>query len=160
MRALLPIFFAIATACHGAGVLTVTFVPNLQSGSPGDLVQFFGTLTNNTIDEVFINGDSILFPLGVDDSPFFINAPASLAGGGSTGLIELLEVTIPPAQPSGTLDGVLTVVGGANDTATDNLGSGDFHLSVGSAGAVPDPGSLLLMASGLACLVWRRRRKR
>jgi hypothetical protein len=155
MRSLLPIFFAIATACHGADVLTVTFSPSTKTGLPGDTVPFFGTLTNTTNGVLNLDGVSILFPAGptIDENPFFANTPPSLAAFESTGLVELLDVLLPNNQGPGTLDGVLTVVGNSQ-----NLGSGDFHLTVNST--IPEPGSLWLMAGGLASLLCRWRRKR
>ena len=158
MRALIPIFLAAAAACH-ASVLTVAIVPDTLTGNPGNVLPFFGSLTNTTGSTVFINSDSFTFAIaGADDTPFLINAPISLGPLGSAGPFEFLDVTIPLAQAPGTYDGVFTVLGGADGNAQDNLGSAAFHVTVNST--VPEPGSLLLMAAGLAGLIrrWRHRR--
>ena len=157
MRRLIPIFLAVAAACHALPVLTVNITPNTLGGLPGDVIQFFGSLTNNTADTVFINSNSFTFaiPAAVDDSPFLNNAPFFLVGFGSSVLFEFLDVTIPPAQATGTYDGFFTVQGGLTESAMDPIGDTAFQVTVNST--APEPGSLLLMAAGLASLVARRR---
>jgi hypothetical protein len=157
MRSLLLCLLMAAPVCHGA-VLNVAFVPDTLSGNPGDVLQFFGTLTNTTNAEVFINDDSFTFaiPGAVDASPFLNNAPLSLGPLGSAGPFEFLDVTIPLGQAPGIYDGVFTVLGGSTDTARDNIGEAAFHVVVN--GSAPEPGSMLLFAAGAACLVSRRRR--
>jgi hypothetical protein len=162
MRALIPILLAAAAACQAATV-TVTIFPDTLTGNPGNLVPFSLTLLNTTGSTVFINSDSFTFAIGgaVDDSPFLNNAPLSLGAFASSGPFEFLTVTIPLAQASGTYDGAFTVQGGATDTASDNLGSGAFHVVVNSTvPAVPEPGPALLVALGIAAASWLGRRRR
>ena len=159
MRLFLTILFGAATLCPAATILTVSFTPATLSGNPGGpAIQFAGTLLNNTASTVFINSDSFTFAIGgaVDDSPFLTNAPFSLGPSGSSGTFSFLDVTIPLGQAAGTYDGVLTVLGGADGSAQDSLGSAAFHVVVNST--VPEPGSLLLVGAGAAFLVWRRSR--
>jgi hypothetical protein len=159
MRTLIPIFLAAAAACHGS-VLTMSVVPDTLIGYPGDTVKFFGSLTNTTGSEVFINNYGVLFPLGgVDGTPFLINAPLSLPGSQSSATFEFLDITIPLGQGPGTYDGVFTILGGGpNDF--NNVGTADFHVTVNSLS--PEPASTLLVGLGLAgaSLLARRNRLR
>jgi PEP-CTERM motif len=163
MRTILLTIIGLATICRADTMFTVTFTPDTLSGNPGDVLQFLGTLLNNTSDTVFINSDSFTLAIigAVDDSPFLNNAPISLGPSGSSGpAFEFFDVTIPLGQPGGDYDGVFTVVGGADGgagTAADNLGSADFHVDVNNT--VPEPSSLSLLVLGLGPLVyeWRRR---
>jgi hypothetical protein len=153
MRSLLTILFGVTTLCHATTLFTVTAAPDTLSGNPGDFFQFFGSLTNNTASTVFINNDSFTFAIvgAADDSPFLTDAPLSLGPFASSGSFEFIDVTIPLAQAPGTYDGTLTVIGGADGNAQDNLGAGAFHVVVNAA-AVPEPGPMLLVGVGLAVL--------
>jgi hypothetical protein len=160
MLKIIPLLLAAVAAAHGSTLLTVSFSIPTQSGNPGDLLQFSGSLTNNTGSTVFINSDSFTFAISgaVDDSPFLTNAPISLPAFGSSGSFEFLQVLIPLSQPGGTYDGTFDVLGGASDTQQDLLGSAAFHVTVNSASpSVPEPQSLILMAAGVAALAFRRR---
>src|SRR5512135_47003 len=112
MRKLIPLMLIAAAACQ-ASVLTVTFSPDTLTGNPGDVLKFFGTLTNTTGSTVFINSDSFTFALPgtVDDTPFLAFEPLSLDPFAVSGTFEFLDVAIPPAQAPGTYDGVITVLG-------------------------------------------------
>jgi hypothetical protein len=153
MRSLFSIFFGLAALCHATSTFTLTFAPDTLSGNPGDTLQFFGSLTNNTSSTVFINNDSFTFAImgAADDSPFLTFAPLSLGPNATSGSFEFIDVTIPLAQATGTYDGTFTVIGGADDTAQNNLGTGAFHVLVNAA-AVPEPGPMLLVGIGIAVL--------
>jgi len=142
MRKLIPLLLAAAAAAHGSTLLTVNFSIPTQSGNPGDLLQFYGSLTNNTGSTVFINSDTFTFAIvgAADDSPFLLNAPISLPAFGSSGPFEFLQVLIPLGQPGGSYGGSLTVTGGATDTFQDILGSAAFQVTVNSqTPSVPEP---------------------
>jgi PEP-CTERM motif len=169
-------WFAILTlvslACGSASADTVTITldsPTL-SGSPGDTLQFFGTLTNTTADTVFLNDVNFnlaSIPLGsIDNSPFFTNAPlsldaaGSLDGGFTSGDIELFDVTIPDPFAAANYDGTFQVLGGIDGNAQDILGTADFTVQVlGSSSSVPEPSSVILLGAAFLGLCWFRRRR-
>ncbi|HEY3840671.1 MAG TPA: PEP-CTERM sorting domain-containing protein [Bryobacteraceae bacterium] len=151
MRILLFILLAFAATCQ-ANDITVTFNPATLSGTPGSVLDFFGTLTNDDLFSLDIDSDSFTlagFPTGVDDSPFLNNAPSSLGAGATTLPFEFFTVTIPLNQAPGTYNGSFTVIGGpsSNGGGQDNLGAGTFAVTVSG---VPEPGTwLMLLAAGL-----------
>ena len=158
MRILLFMLLAFAASCQ-ANDITVTFNPSTLSGAPGDVLDFFGTLTNDDLFSLDIDSDSFTlagFPAGsLDDSPFLNNAPTSLAAGATTPSFEFFTVTIPLNQGSGSFDGTFTVVGGptSNGGGQDNLGAGTFTVTVS---ATPEPGTWLMLLAGGLLLPVRR----
>jgi hypothetical protein len=131
--------------------------PN-QTGSAGQTLNFFGTITNTNATPVFLNGDSLNFTLGdatVSDN-FFTNVPISLAAGGSSGDIDLFDVTLadPESLPLGTYTGTYGLLGGIDGNASDNLAQVNFSATV-----TPEPGYFALMGIGLVLMGWVHRRR-
>jgi hypothetical protein len=152
MRALIPILFAF-TAAANADELLVALDVNPLTGFPGDTLAFTGTLTNNTADTLFINADSFTFDIvgALDDPPFLNNAPISLDPGETSSDFEMFDVNIPVSQAPGAYYGVLTVLGGTDDTALNVLGSTDFEVDV-----TPEPASYLLVGGAIVLVLGRR----
>jgi hypothetical protein len=159
------IFVAGGVAARG-DILTITFDQPDQTGSPGQTLSFFGTLVNNSPDTVFLNSDDLTLnglSFTVTDN-FFTNVPISLAPSGqpgdSSGNIDLFDVAIanPLLDPAGTYSGSYTVLGGANGSAQDVLGSAGFSVT-----STPEPSSVYLLLAVLAATlipITRKRRKR
>lgn len=144
-----------------ADQITFTLTNPVQSGAPGTTLIFSGTLTNPNATTEFINGDSVSAPtppLNVDDTAFFMNVPISLDPNGSVGPVELFDVMIDPgATPGTTFDlNLFAITGGSTSTSGDILASEQFTVNVVSA-TTPEPASILLLASGLAMSLLRRR---
>lgn len=162
--------FAI-TPGASADALDITLpTVTVMAGETG--VAVFGTLTNLSADTVFLNGDTenaaaaIVAPGSVNDTPFFLNAPLSLAAGQSSGLIELFTFDVaagvsPGLAGAGVFSG-LGGVGAANSSNFDLLGSQHFSVNVQPAttGTVPEPGTLVYLGIGLAAMVAASRRFR
>ena len=132
------------------------------TGTPGQEVTVFGTITNTGTALVFLNGEG--FSLGSssflngDVTNFFTNAPASLAGGTNSGLIALFSFDIAPGTAPGVYDeNFLQLLGGAGQFDQNDIADAEFSVTVKS-NTVPEPGSLGLIAVGLIGLLMLRRR--
>lgn len=156
MRVLLILLFGLATAAQASSILTLSFDVTPQTGFPGQVAEFSGTLFNNTGNTEFINSDSFTFaiPGAVNDSSFLNFAPISLGPNALSTDFEMLAITVPNGEAPGHYQGVLTVLGGTTGSAMDTIGSASFEVDV----PTPEPGSLLLAAAGAALLLLRRRR--
>lgn len=98
------------------------------TGQPGSTISFNGTLSNETLSDVYLNGDVSNLPstdLTLDDSSFFINAPLFLAPQQSyTG--PFFSVSVDPSTPAGLYDGFFAIYGGADSAAFDELATQEF----------------------------------
>ena len=124
-------------------------------------VSFTGTLTNAGATPLFLNAASITSSLNVDDTPFLLNAPASLAPG-ATVSVELFRALVAGGTTPGGYGGTLFVLGGANGADRTLLASASFEVRVGggATSTVPEPGTSLLLAGGLAAMAAARARRR
>jgi len=132
----------------------VTLALSNVSGPPGSTITVVGTITNNTADTVYLNSED--FTLGSssflngDITDFFLNAPISLGPDSNSGLIALFTFDIAPSTPGSVYDGnFLDIIGGGPSDFTDVLASSEFSVNVT---ATPEPGTLLLLFSGLLML--------
>jgi hypothetical protein len=152
MRAILSILFVFAAAAQ-ADEFTVSFTESTLTGTPGDVLEFDGTLTNNTSSTVFINNDSFTFqiPGALDDSLFLNNAPFTLGPMATSTSFAFFDVTIPGGQLPGDYTGAFTLQGGSDDNAMDNLGVGSFQVDIPAG--TPEPASFLLLAT-VAAWLW------
>src|SRR5512147_1606974 len=90
---------AFAASAQGAAV-TFDFVSSLLSTQPDRTIAFSGTVTNTGPAAAFLNADEFTFPLPLNDTPFFLNFPLSLAPGTSV-TATLFMVTVPAGTPVG-----------------------------------------------------------
>jgi hypothetical protein len=144
----------LAAPLHAAS-LTFDFTSSLFTAFPGQTVAFSGTVTNTGATTVFLNGDSFSFALPLDDNPFLLNFPLSLAPSASfTGTV--FQVTIPLLTSAGLYSGVFNILGGDSAAASEVLASKNFGVQVQSA-AVPEPTPWALTLAGLLVVLWRRK---
>jgi hypothetical protein len=143
-----------------ANSLLIALDSPVLTGAPGQTVRFFGTITNTTANTVFLNGDNFnlsVLPLSViDDSPFFLNAPLTLDGGGTSGDIELFDIAIPIPFSAGSYDGMFEVVGGADTNDGNTVGGASFTVQVQPAGGAPEPSTAVLLLAGLCWILARK----
>lgn len=133
-----------------ADTLNLVLANPVQYGSSGSTLTFDATLlaplTNGAT--VFLNSDSFNFsgPGTIDDSDFLFNYPLTLDPGDSfTGA--LFTLTLPANFAIGTYSGYFQILGGADDGSFDPLATVNFQV-----GAVPEPSTWLLLATGLGLL--------
>ena len=122
----------------------------VQSGASGSTVSFTATVSAPSTNgaTVFLNSDSFNLdePLTLDDDGFFFDFPLSLNAGDSfTGV--LFTVNLPGNVAAGSYDGSFEILGGADGGALDLLDTVTFEVNTPSA--VPEPSTLLLLATGL-----------
>ena len=127
----------------------------VQNGLPGSTVSFNAVVSTPASNgaAVFLNGDSITLdsPLAVDDSSFFNNFPLSLNPNGLfSGL--LFTVSLPSNITAGIYKGTFDLIGGANGDAQNLLAVVAFNVNVPGSSPVPEPGTDLLLSTGLAGL--------
>ena len=150
---------ALGSVAAKADTVTITFDQPTVSASAGDTFQVFGTITNTSGSTVFLNGDSFTVggsSLSIVDQ-FFANVPISLASGGSSGDIELFDVTVsnPLLDAPGSYGISYTVLGGVDGTAQDVVGGpskSGVSISVttkAGTSAVPEPASIYLLLGGV-----------
>jgi hypothetical protein len=153
----------LGAAAAKADSITITLDHPNQIAYPGETLQFFGTITNDTNTTIYLNSDdpNLSDPSGVSftlDDLFFSNVPISLApkgqAGASSGDIELFDIiaSSPLLDPLRAYPGTYTLFGGNDggaDTAQDNLGSASFSASI-----TPEPATFsYLLLSALPALV-------
>jgi hypothetical protein len=158
MKKTLLILLALSafSASARADVLSISFDQSSQIGSPGETLQFFGTITNESDQTVYLNSDAPNLSglsLTVNDL-FFSNVPISLApngaAGDSSGDIELFDVLVsnPLLDAQGTYPGIYTLYGGADGNASNYLGQATFSVTT-----VPEPSALSLLLVAMALIL-------
>jgi hypothetical protein len=140
---------------QAAPIVNIQLTPDTESGIPGSVVSYSGTITNLTGTEQFLNSLSFSGISG-DATPFFTFAPLSLIGFADSGTFEMFTVTVP-SLPPGIYGGSVSVIGGTDANAANVLGTASFNVQVND-GAVPEPGCAGLLVVGGALLVLAKRR--
>jgi hypothetical protein len=158
-------FLAILPAAVKADPITLTLDPT-HSVAQGSSVTYFGSLSNEGAPGRFINSVSLTYtgPAGItfNDSAFFTNTPSFLGSGATTGVVSFFDVFADLLIPPGSYVGSFAVLGGVDDQDQNILATQEFTINVTTGGQnpIPEPASMLLLASGLAGAAALRRRKR
>jgi hypothetical protein len=156
-----------------ANTVTVTLQNPSQSGNPGDLLQFFGTIQNDLAsgpDSIYLNGATgtpVSADLPIDTLPLFLSyiltSPPALAPGDSTAAIELFDITISlTAAPGAYVGNSVSFSGGPLVDSQDPLGIVYADVTVNPTSqpaGVPEPGTGVLLLTGLAAWSGLRRRR-
>jgi hypothetical protein len=136
-----------------ADTLNLVLSSPVQTAIPGTTLTFDATASAPASNgaAVFLVGDSFNITLAgatIDDSDF-LTFPLSLDPGDSfTG--PLFTVALPLTIAPGAYTGFFSIVGGSDSGAQDPLATVNFEIDAPSA--VPEPGTWLLLATGLTLL--------
>jgi hypothetical protein len=152
---------ALMVAPAAQAQLDIVLNSNVQSASPPETLTFTGTVTNLADFAITLDGDGISVPVGIN-----YNLP-------NTDLLTgTWPVRLEPGQffagPLFTLDvpdgwtdlfGGTYAAFGTDDAGNQYMDSADFRVTIqGPTPTVPEPGTMLLLGSGLAA-AWRKRRQ-
>jgi hypothetical protein len=133
-----------------------------QHAAPGDTLAFSGTVSNTGTSPIYLNGDTITITeeddFVKDDSPFLNNFLLPLNPGDRPLDEELFSLLVKPGTPAGSYTGMFVIIGGSDGDAQDWLSAQDFTVNVTDT-TIPEPSSLLLLASGMAALAGTLRRR-
>jgi len=142
-----------------ADSIDITLTATILTGAAGTTITIDASLTNLTGSTIFLNGDAFTTSssfLTIDGNPFLTNAPLSLGAGASSGPFALFSVVIAPGTLTGTYgSNTFSILGGANGDAFGTIGSTQFSVTVVSP--VPEPGTIVLLTSGLLAIGIRYR---
>ncbi len=129
-------------------------------GLTGSTIDISGTLLNPDFDPVFLNtasGGLTSADLDFDLTNFFTVVPRSLSFGDSYAGAIFGIIIGPQAQP-GDYFGSFTIQGGVDENAFGDLATQNFQISVTGPTSVPEPSTLVLLATGMLGLFVLRRR--
>ena len=168
MRYLIRAFFALCLLlCLNAARadLQIALDPNIQFYTLDNPVEpiFSGALTSTDLSQdLLLNDIQFSFDgpasayLTEDKNVFFSNVNGVLGASNNGSYVgPIFGVNVDPSTPEGYYYGSVTIQGGADPFALDTLATANFVVAV-----VPEPGALLVGASGLLCGMGALRRRR
>ena len=176
LTALLCVLLSPAAKADGTGLGDVTITLPTISGSAGDSIVVLGNLTNSSSNTLDFTDDfvSVINPTALTAfGDVFFNSlldagPGSIDGNSTLTSVDLFTILIASDAAPGLYDQISYVLEGGPDTSCNvivdpslcrvQLGRVNFTVDVQGAVPTPEPGTLMLLASGLlAVLVVIRR---
>jgi hypothetical protein len=148
------------TASYGANI-TINMVQTSLFGTPGSVLTYSGSLTNNTAVVQNLNGANLsgFGTFATDTTPFFNNAPFFLTANQVTSIFALFTVTVPSNAAPGSVTGLFTILGGPGINDQSVIGTAPtITATATSSTATPEPATLGFMFAGLAGMALARRR--
>lgn len=150
---LLTAIATLTTAAH-ADTIDFAITNSPQTGAPGATLTFDAMMAAppKIGSPIYLNALGFTTP-GFDSSPidptgFFVNFPLFLNGGDSV-TDALFTVTLANNILPGVYIGSVSVLGGVDSEASDLLATSTFEIDVPGTPAVPEPGTLVLLVTGL-----------
>jgi len=137
MKAAAPLLAAACVmlcAMPARAQVTMALAPAIQNSAAGQSAVFYGTLANtSTTDEVFLNNIGVAMSgtaagaAVTGSNPFYANVPGILLPG-ETYTGEIFSVALSGTAPPVDYDGVVTLQGGADIFATEDLADEAFAV--------------------------------
>jgi hypothetical protein len=141
-----------------ADTINLSLESPVQTGIAGETLSFTATVTavSDKQGSVYLVSDSanVTGPsaLTIDDTPFLLNFPFVMSAGDSV-TDALFTVTLPSDVLAGVYSGYFSILGGLDPGSFSTLATVDFTVNVAAPSAVPEPGTYVLMATGLGVLM-------
>jgi len=152
-----PAVLLLVASPASADTISLVLSNPIQSGAPGSNLTFAATVSAPVANgaAVFLNADNyginIAGPNSIDDSGFLLNFPLSLAQGADfTGT--LFTIALPSNLLPGVYNGFFEIHGGSDANAQNLLATVNFQISTQTQSPVPEPGTWVLLATGLGVL--------
>jgi PEP-CTERM motif len=171
LLALLCALLSPAVRADGTGLGDLTITLPTISGSAGDSIVVRGNLTNTSMNALDFGSDSVTFNHtgihGVADvasNGFLSLGPSSIGGNSTLTAVDLFTIFIANNASPGLYNlNFYDLLGGTDAACTlglcgIQLGTVEFAVNVQGGVKTPEPGTLMLLASGLlaSLLVIRR----
>jgi PEP-CTERM motif len=143
---------------------TINFVLNnpVQVGAPGATLTFTATVSapSTNSGSVFLNSDTFTIPnsspfkfSNIDDSFFFSIFPASLDPNGSfTGT--LFTLSLPAVIAPGAYGNNFILLDFVDQAGLETFASQEFIVNVPGQSPVPEPGTWVLLATGIGVMAF------
>lgn len=148
---MLAALFMLPVAAH-ADPFQIPFNATVTPGQTFTLSEWI-SLDAGASGPVFFNGDSfnIDAPITLDDTPFLTSFPLSV-NPGDTVQGNIFTISVPAVIAPGIYTGFFSILGGADVNAMDELTRLNLQLTVPAQEAVPEPGTWVLLATGVGAL--------
>jgi hypothetical protein len=159
LRNLFLIFVSLAAgSAFGDDLITINFDFSAVDLTPGGMIDFTGTITNDTGEYAYLNAltvDGLPAGLNVDTSPF-LNGPFDINPNQTSVDFTFFSVASPIsyAGPFGMLSATVTILGDISsspngDFAQNPIGGATVTVDVPVDVPTPEPGTLLMLVAGL-----------
>jgi hypothetical protein len=167
MRLLYPVWIGLMAIAGAHGAIIYTLDSPIQSGGPGDILHFTGTVTNSG-PESYSAGFGHT-STGVWPSAFELTFPAVIGSGfgafrpgpGESFTGELFDILITPAAVGLMVSGSSYLYAWPDGSDPSDFSAVQFSnaQAIEVTGLVPEPGAAALVFAGFALLLTRKRRQ-